>query len=398
MKLEKRRKKSKLPIYITILIVLVIIQVSRPIGKPTMTLAINTTQSISGNVNITWPQNTQCAMAMQNEGFIEKTQNQTALPTASVAKIMTAYIILKDHPLEFGKNGPTITITKQDEQEYLADKANGQSVVKVAVGEKLNERQLLEALLLPSANNIATLLARFDAGSVEKFVSKMNQTARELGMTNTHYADPAGISLSTQSSAHDQVLLAMKALQIPVFRHIVAMAQASLPVCGTVYNVNYVLGKDSIVGVKTGSMPQIGANFVFAAKHFVGYKEETLIGAIFGANGKEPLMTALNGAIKALNSVKPYLSLKQIINKNQTIGTLIFPNGFKTNLIAKDSMYAPVWPSKQIHISVELGKNLTLPIAKNQIIGNLIVENKKIPLVAQSSINKPTLIQKLTRL
>ncbi|OSS42128.1 D-alanyl-D-alanine carboxypeptidase [Desulfurella amilsii] len=398
MKIEKKRKKNKLPIFILILVVLVIIQMLRPIGKPKIKLAMNTDQTINGNLNILWPPHTQNAIAIQNEGLIEKTANQTPLPTASVAKIMTAYIILKDHPLKFGESGPTLTITNQDVQEYLADKAGGQSVVKVAAGEKLNERQMLEALLLPSANNIATLLARWDSGSVKSFVEKMNEIAKQLGMTNTHYADPAGISLNTQSSAYDQVLLAQKAFEIPTFRHIVGMAQASLPVCSTVYNVNYVLGKDGIVGIKTGSMPQIGANFVFAAKHFVGYKQTTIIGAIFGAQGQEPLMTALNGAITAINSTKPCLTLKQIIKKNQLIGTLSYPNGLKTNIIAKDSIYSLVWSSKKININVKIDKNLKLPVEKGQKIGNLIVNDKKVPILAQTSINKPTLIQKLTRL
>jgi D-alanyl-D-alanine carboxypeptidase (penicillin-binding protein 5/6) len=398
VRVEKKRKKSKLPIFVLVLVILVIIQMLRPIGKPSVKLVKFSHQATSGNLNIVWPPHTQDAIAVQNEGLIEKTPNQTPFPTASVAKIMTAYIILKDHPLKFGENGPTLTITNRDVQEYIADKESGQSVAKVAVGEKLNERQMLEALLLPSANNIATILARWDSGSVENFVEKMNKTAKQLGMTNTHYADPAGISLNTQSSAYDQVLLAQKAFEIPTFRHIVRMPQVTLPVCSTVYNVNYVLGKDGIVGIKTGSMPQIGANFVFAAEHFVGYKQITIIGAIFGAKGKEPLMQALNGAITAINSTKPYLDLKQIIKKNQLIGTLYYPNGFKTPVIAKDSIYSVVWPSKEINIEVRVDKNLQLPIKKGQKVGDLIVNAKKVALLASNNINKPNIIQKLTRL
>ncbi|PMP89312.1 MAG: hypothetical protein C0173_05910, partial [Desulfurella sp.] len=63
-----------------------------------------------------------------------------------------------------------------------------------------------------------------------------------------------------------------------------------------------------------------------------------------------------------------------------------------------DSLTTIVWPSKNIHLQIVLDKELKLPISKGQIVGNLIYSDKKIPLVAQSSINKPTLIQKLTRL
>ncbi len=398
MRPQKRKKKGILRILIGLLVILIVAQLLRPIGKPKIALAINKSQTINGKLNIHWPQNTQDAIALYHHGFIDKTQNQSPYPTASVAKIMTAYIVLKDHPLKPGQDGPTLTITKQDVQEYINDKNNGQSVVKVAVGEKLNERQMLEALLLPSANNIATLLARFDDQSVKNFVDKMNKTAKGLGMIHTHYSDPAGISLNTTSSACDQVLLAQKAFEIPTFRHIVDMAQATLPVCGTIYNVNYVLGKDGISGIKTGSMPEIGANYVFAAKLNVSYKEVTLIGAIFGANGKEPLMTALNGAITAIDDIKSSFSLMPVIKKNQLIGKLVYPNGLTVNIIAKNSIDSVVWPSKHIHINVHIDKNIELPIKRNETVGNLDIDGKEVPLVAQTNLNKPTLLQRLTRL
>jgi serine-type D-Ala-D-Ala carboxypeptidase (penicillin-binding protein 5/6) len=107
--------------------------------------------------------------------------------------------------------------------------------------------------LLPSGNNLATLLARWDASSEAVFVAKMNAQARALHLAHTRYVDASGLSAGTASTARDQVSLAMVALEVAVLRQIVAMRQATLPVAGRQYNLNAMLGNDGIVEVKTGS-------------------------------------------------------------------------------------------------------------------------------------------------
>src|SRR6266487_1628572 len=107
------------------------------------------------------------------------------VPIASVAKVMTAYVILHDHPLAAGQSGPEIVVQPPEAAAYSAQARDGDSLVPVAAGEALTERQALEALLLPSADNMAWILARWDAGSQAAFVTRMNATARHLGMTGT---------------------------------------------------------------------------------------------------------------------------------------------------------------------------------------------------------------------
>ena len=161
--------------------------------------------------------------------------------------------MLGDHPLPAAGSGPAITVTAADAAAYASDERQGQSVVQVAAGEKLTERQALEAMLIPSGNNIASMLASWDAGSDGAFAAKMNARARSLGLHGTRYADASGADPATVSTASDQFGLTLRALQIPAFRQIVAMPQVTLPVAGVAYNVNSSLGHDGIVGVKTGS-------------------------------------------------------------------------------------------------------------------------------------------------
>ena len=105
---------------------------------------------------------------------------------------MTAYVVLKDHPLKSGEEGQKITVDAPAEKEGGYDKDNESTLNTVKKGDVLTEKQALSAVMIPSANNIARLLARWDAGSEAAFVKKMNDTAKDLGMTNTTYTDASG--------------------------------------------------------------------------------------------------------------------------------------------------------------------------------------------------------------
>ena len=107
------------------------------------------------------------------------------VPIASLAKVMTAYLTLKRYPLSGAQDGFAITVTAAQAQAEAQDAAQDQSVVAVRTGEQLNERRLLEALLIPSGNNIAQMLAARVAGSETRFLAEMNADARALGMDHT---------------------------------------------------------------------------------------------------------------------------------------------------------------------------------------------------------------------
>jgi D-alanyl-D-alanine carboxypeptidase (penicillin-binding protein 5/6) len=168
--------------------------------------------------------------------------------------------------------------------------------VSIAAGEELTELQALQALLLPSANNIAAVLARWDAGSVEEFVIRMNETARSLGMTHTRYTDPSGYENATVSTAVDQVRIVDRAMGLPVFASIVATPSATLPVAGVVHNTNALLGHDGFVGVKTGSTAAAGGCFAFRAIRWIDGKRTMITGVVLGQPGPDLVAAGLLGA------------------------------------------------------------------------------------------------------
>jgi serine-type D-Ala-D-Ala carboxypeptidase (penicillin-binding protein 5/6) len=229
------------------------------------------------------PSTGQAAVMVEGIGTLGTTGDSgKVVPIASVTKTMTAYLILAHHPLAGGASGPTITVTAAEAGAYDAELKAGQSLVQVYAGEQLSERNALEALMLASADNVAKILARWDAGSASAFVGSMNAAAGKLGMTHTAYTDPSGLDPATVSTAADQIKLGIAAMQSTAFRQIVSEQSATVPKQGTIKNYNTLLGRSGVIGVKTGSTSQAQGCLLFAATVTVGGQAETVIGAVLG--------------------------------------------------------------------------------------------------------------------
>jgi serine-type D-Ala-D-Ala carboxypeptidase (penicillin-binding protein 5/6) len=257
-------------------------------------------EAVSGMV---WPADGQAAFLQTGQSRIHAGPNQHAAAIASVAKVMTAYLVLRDHPIRSGQDGPTITLTDADVADTDRRGMLQESVVPIADGEQLTERQALQALLLPSANNIAAVLARWDAGSVDRFVARMNAAARSLGMTHTRYTDPSGYDDATVSTAADQVRVVDRAMRLRVFANIVATPSATLPVAGTVHNTDTLLGHDGFVGVKTGSDDAAGGCFAFRAIRWIDGKRTAITGVVLGQPGDDPIAAGLVAAAAMVDRI-----------------------------------------------------------------------------------------------
>lgn len=243
---------------------------------------------------VRWPQQGQAALLVGN-GRPAASPHEQPAPIASLAKVMTAYLTLEHYPLTGADDGFTVTVSESDAQAAAEDRAEGQSVVAVTAGEQLTERQLLEALLIPSANNVARLLAVRLAGSETQFVAEMNAEAHALGMDHTTYTDPSGLDPSTVSTAADQLRVFRRAMRFSVFRQIVSMADVTLPVAGTVTNFNPLVA-DGYAG-KTGSDSEAGGCLAFFTHVTVGGRRSTAVGVVMGQGhgGDTPAILAAAG-------------------------------------------------------------------------------------------------------
>jgi serine-type D-Ala-D-Ala carboxypeptidase (penicillin-binding protein 5/6) len=257
---------------------------------------------------VSWPQQGQAALLLGTSRFAASPHEQPA-PIASLAKVMTALLILERSPLTGAQDGFTITVTQSEAQAEVQDAAEGQSVVAVRAGEQLTERQLLEALLIPSGNNIARMLAARVAGGQTRFLAEMNAEARALGMDHTMYTDPSGFDPRTVSTAADQLRALRRAMGFPVFREIVSMASVTLPVAGTVTNYNPLIA-EGYAG-KTGSDSAAGGCLAFFTQVTAGGRRLVAIGVVLGqgqgTDTSELLAAAGDAAHQMVDAVGPAL-------------------------------------------------------------------------------------------
>jgi D-alanyl-D-alanine carboxypeptidase (penicillin-binding protein 5/6) len=251
-----------------------------------------------------WPARGQGAYQLGG-GRPAASPDQRPVPIASLAKVMTAVVVLRHRPLDAAADGPTLLVRAEDVADTARRVDRDESVVAVRAGERLTERQALLALLLPSANNVAIMLARYVAGSVEAFVGEMNATARSLGMTRTTYTDPSGYDPATVSTAVDQLALARRAAADPTLVAIMSTPRYRLPVAGTVANTNSLLGQDGFVGMKTGSHDAAGGCFMFRAYRSVRGVDTELIGVVLGQRGDSLIDAALYAARQLADRVAP---------------------------------------------------------------------------------------------
>jgi serine-type D-Ala-D-Ala carboxypeptidase (penicillin-binding protein 5/6) len=262
---------------------------------------------------VRWPQQGQAALALGN-GRPTASPDEQPVPIASVAKVMTAYLVLERYPLSGTEAGFTMTVTASQAQAEAEDASEEQSVAAVQAGEQLTERQLLEALLIPSANNIARMLAARVAGSERSFVIEMNAEARALGMDHTTYTDPSGWDAGTVSTAADQLRVFRQAMRLEVFRQIVSMASVTLPVAGTLANTDPLIA-EGYAG-KTGSDSAAGACLAFFTHVTVGGRRQTAVGVVLGqweGNEKSVILAAAGQAAEQLvDSVAPTSGVRTI--------------------------------------------------------------------------------------
>jgi D-alanyl-D-alanine carboxypeptidase (penicillin-binding protein 5/6) len=345
-----------------------------------------------------WPTTGSAALSVPGLGTIATYGPQTALPLASTAKIMAGLVILDDHPLRLTEQGPMVPVSAADVTTYVTEKNQGQSVFPVAAGERLSEYQALQALLVPSGNNIAELLATWDAGSIGAFVDKMNARATTLHLAQTHYVDSSGLSPQSVGSPADLIALAQAALKDPVFAEIVAQPEATLPVAGRVFNVDALVGQGGIVGVKTGSSGAAGACFVFSANVMADKQPAQLFGAIMGLPTLDDVFTSTTNLV---NAVAPALHYASVLSTNQVIAEYQAPWGDSATVFAQQDVDWVVYDGMVLKQRTDLIK-VKAPLPSGSSVGTLTLDvgehHMQLPLRTTEPIFEPDIFWRLIRL
>ncbi|WP_406126076.1 D-alanyl-D-alanine carboxypeptidase [Streptomyces canus] len=396
-----RRVKIWTPILILLVVAFAIAQSLRPLPTPTLSLTAEDSYTFDGSkATLPWPTQGQGWLDINGVGTMGNFGKQTPVAIGSVAKAMTAYIVLKDHPLKSGEEGAKITVDALAEKEGGYNKQGESTLNTVKQGDVLTERQAIAAIMIPSANNIARLLARWDSGSEAAFIKKMNDTAKELGMKNTKYTDASGLKETTVSSAEDQVKLGNELVKIPALMEITSMGQWIDPSGQRWYNYNYLVPYTGI-GIKTGTTTAAGGNLLFAGRKEVGGETVTVVGAILGQH-KAPIIKTVNDVSKvALLAAEDALTSAKILKKGDVVGYVDDGLGGHTPVVLTKDVTAVGWAGFKVKLSFA-ADDVPHTAKAGTKVGSLTVGDGeggavKVPVTLQKDLTEPGFTDKLTR-
>ncbi|MFF8832493.1 hypothetical protein [Streptomyces sp. NPDC015131] len=399
-----RRIKIWTPLVLLLVVVFAIVQFVRPLPAPTLALTAKPSYTFEGGKpSLPWPGEGQGYMSATGLGTIDSFGEQKAVPIGSVAKAMTAYVILKEHPLKKGSKGPMIEVDALAEKEGGYDAQNESTLNTVKAGDKISEYDALAAIMIPSANNIARLLARWDAGSEKAFVEKMNATAKELGMKNTTYTDPSGLNHTTVSSAEDQVKLGEKLVEIPALLEITAMPNWYDPSGKKWRNYNDLVPYNGALGIKTGSTTRAGGNLLFAAHKKVGDTDQLIVGAVL-AQYKTPILgSAIAASKEAMLATQELLQSRTVVKKGDVVGHVDDGLGGTTPVVATKDVAVVGWSGLTVKLELgDAGKALPHSAPAGTKVGELTVgegaSQVRVPVALKTALAEPGLGDKLTRI
>jgi len=311
--------------------------------------------------------------------------------------MMTAYVLLKGHPLKVGESGPTITLTDADARRYAQMLAQDESALPVTSGMRLTQLQLMQGMLIASANNFAEIVANWDAGSVSAFIAKMNAEAQALGMKSTTYADVSGISAKSVSTPADLLMLERKLMSDEVFRGIVGTKQITIPGIGPIKAVNELLGEAGVIGIKTGYTEEAGGNLAFAAERTVGGQKIEVYGAILGQDNRPSAFAATRRAIESLDRS---LQIMQVVPGGQPVATIKPAWGKQVDVITQTPSSMLTWPGLTLKTSVQLDE-IKAPVKAGTQVGTLLVtygeQQQAVPLILSKDLRGADIAWKLTR-
>ncbi|TFC31399.1 hypothetical protein E3O25_02900 [Cryobacterium sp. TMT1-3] len=219
-----------------------------------------------------------------------------ALPMASIAKVVTALVVLDAKPIVAGESGPIVTLTTADFQSYLDYDKSGARSVTVFANEQWTELELLQALLLGSSNNHADSVARWAFGSVDAYVVAANAWLTDQGLTDTAVVDATGLHDASAGTATDLAQLAGLAATDPVVSAMLASPASALANRRGVLNTTSYLPEEGITGISRSYTDAAGVCFLFTAEVSDGASSFTFSGAYLG----EPTYDALTADLIAL--------------------------------------------------------------------------------------------------
>lgn len=331
-----------------LIIMALFINMMRPLPSARLTLSLPDAPKAEP-VSLQWPEAGQAAIAAENYGLLSSYGSNTPLATASITKVITALCVLEKHPIKPGEDGPNITLSKRDVAFYQEQLQQNGSNIPVYDGEVITLYQAVEALMIPSANNIADTLAIWGFGSLDKYADYANAYVMRHGLVKTHigYEDASGYDASTASTATDLAHLGLLAMKQPVLMEIAKKQSTILPYVGEVTNYNGALGLAGINGLKTGNNNENRGALLFTADIEVQGKTIRISGAVMG---QDSLPQALRKSVALVSSIANNFQTVPYLKKGSVIGTAQTAWGVRVPVTAASDVTIVRWKGSPVRV------------------------------------------------
>ena len=377
---HRRRRRGRRRAFLLAFLLLVVaagayvgVKLSRPEPAPAVTSVLMAPVHVpTKTVSLPWPTVGQGAVAIPSMGVNVASGPQKAAPVASLTKLMTAYVVLHDHPVASGQPGPTITVTQADVDDYDNATVNDDSNAAVVLNEQISEADVLGGLLVHSADNYADLLATWDAGSIPAFVAKMNAAASHLGMDHSHFADASGVNPGSESTASDLLKVAALDMANPTFAGFVQQSSVTLPVAGTISTYTPLLGVQGVIGVKSGFTSQAGGGDVLAVDRTVDGKQVLLLSAVTGQTGPVVLAQAGLHALALVDAMTPFIGSTEVLTQGH-LAAHVSEAGTTIDATTTSSASLLTWPGVTATRIFVPARHVPKQARRGTPVGNVVV-------------------------
>ena len=303
--------------------------------------------------------------------------------TASLAKLITVQVVLDKYPLSAGESGPLITMSSDDEARYWWTVNIGGSYARVMAGEQISERQLIEGILLASANNMADSLAIWAFGSMDNYHRAANDWLAQHNLASTVVGgDASGFDSATKSTPTDLCRIMLLATKEPILVEIMAESEVTLPTGDTIQTTNQLLGQNGIFAGKTGYTEEAGRGVAVASRQNINGTEIIVVGVSLSNDSYQAAFDTTAQLIAAMPQNLQILDL----SSDMPIGEITAPWTNSRQITTTHGLVVPYWVDQPPAITATVTDKIGDSLSPNSIIGRLVVNDSEVNLIATDGL------------
>ncbi len=264
----------------------------------------------------------------------------TPRPIASLTKVVTALVVVSEHPIPAGTDGATITLTAADSALVARYAAINGTTAPAPAGLTVTQREVIELMMVHSANNYAETLAVWAFGSVDAYLLAARVWLDNQGLHDIEVADATGFSPQNRASPRSLLGLARVAIADPVVAAAAALPRVTVPGVGTYDNRNLIIGIDGVTGLKTGTLRASGSSLLFTAQHTGPTGEHRVVGVVL--NGPDGERVAAD-ARSLLSSIRDDYHEVELVAEGAVVARYSAPWGDTAELRTASAVNDLVW-------------------------------------------------------